>query len=68
MEQLQISDREPVEPDMALLLNPAETADMGNLLMLGEVEVPEDGSRSDDAQRKVIDTKSFQRFDLKMTG
>ena len=60
MEKFKITDGEPVEPYVFLLLDTREAVDVAKIFMTGHVKVPEDCACGDDTACHALHTKALQ--------
>ena len=61
-EELQVADRELVDPHVVVLIDARDRGDVACLVMLGEVQIVEDGAGGRDAAREVVDAESLERL------
>ena len=60
-EELQVADRELVDPHVVVLVDPRDRGDVSRLAVLGELEVVEDRSGGRDAACKVVHAEALER-------
>ena len=61
-EELQVADRELIDPHVIVLVDARERGDVSRLAVLGELEVVENGPGGRNAAREVVHAETFQRL------